>query len=520
MILSPKIKQRKRRISGSPRRMVRRAKPLFDDNTNNDENKNHFEENSNSNTLSQQKSKQSSSNISRKSRKISTNGSGRIKSSHPLRVASCNPMQDVDETASNSNNNSNNNVNNNLPKTTSMSLFKSLFQKTAANKNIRRNYRKDTSVDRYENDNTTSKDYISDNKKCAEPMDIDDEDEDDNDNNNNNDNKSNSDQNNIKQLSQHSKNTTTTILSTSKQSWKKDDFIVGRALGKGKYGMVYLAKQRQRPSNTSFITNTDNTNNNDNEQQQIQSNANVALKVLFKSSIIKGGPLALFHLRREVEIQSRLIHPNVCRLFGFFVDDIHAYLTLEYCANGMLYKLLREKKFFSEDRTVRYAIDIARALLYCHDRHIIHRDIKLENLLVDERGTIKLADFGWSVHVPPTAPADQLRRTTLCGTPEYLSPEIVAGTPHNKSTDIWSFGVLIYEFLHGKTPFVEQEEDKMFNRILNCDIHWNENPNIKLSPSAKIFINKLLQIDMNSRLTAKHVVLALERWIVKRRGGK
>ena len=134
MILSPKIKQRKRRISGSPRRMVRRAKPLFDDNTNNDENKNHFKENSNSNTLSQQKSKQSSSNISRKNRKISTNGSGRIKSSHPLRVASCNPMQDVDETASNSNNNSNNNVNNNLPKTTSMSLFKSLFQKTAANK--------------------------------------------------------------------------------------------------------------------------------------------------------------------------------------------------------------------------------------------------------------------------------------------------------------------------------------------------------------------------------------------------
>jgi aurora kinase, other len=502
MILSPKIKQRKRRISGSPRRMVRRVKSAMDPDisTNLDENTIPEVENSNDNY----KKRRNSSNLLKKACRVSTNNSSKNKSSHPLRVATNSPVHDVDDRLLNSkdnsntsNKNSNNNYfnNNSLPKTTSMTLFKSLFQKTTANKNIRSQSQKSRSLDASKKYET----FTTNNSKTTENMEIDDDSDETNDNG--------------KQFTQANNRNlyTTNSLSTSK-AWKKEDFLVGRALGKGKYGMVYLAKQRHNNSNVGL--------NGSNKEQLQQSNGNVALKVLFKSSIIKGGPLALFHLRREVEIQSRLIHPNVCRLFGFFIDDTHAYLTLEYCAGGMLYKILREKKFFSEDRTVRYAIDIARALLYCHDRHIIHRDIKLENLLVDGNGTVKLADFGWSVHVPPTATPDKLRRTTLCGTPEYLSPEIVAGKPHNKSTDIWSFGVLIYEFLHGKTPFVEHEEGKMFDRILNCDINWNENPNIKLSTSAKMFINKLLQIDMNSRLTAKHVVIALERWIVKRRGGK
>ena len=271
-------------------------------------------------------------------------------------------------------------------------------------------------------------------------------------------------------------------------SWCRNQFSVGRALGKGKFGNVYLATQQATATN-------------------------VALKVLFKSSIVKGGKLAIFQLRREVEIQSRMTHQNICRLFGFFVDESHAYLVLEYCANGMLYKLLKKEKAFDEKRTVQYALDIARALEYCHARHVIHRDIKLENLLLDGNGVVKLADFGWSVHVPPGTPEGSARRTTLCGTPEYLSPEIVAGMPHGTKTDLWSFGVLIYEFLHGTTPFYEKHESEMFDRILSCDLQWGTvGVSPRVSQGARMFIEKLLRLEPMDRFTAKQAVRALEKF--------
>jgi serine/threonine protein kinase len=282
----------------------------------------------------------------------------------------------------------------------------------------------------------------------------------------------------------------------SHRKWSLGDFQVGRALGKGKYGMVYLATQK--PGSGS-------------------SGKEVALKVQFKSSILKGGGSALFQLRREVEIQSRLHHVNICRLFGFFVDDNHAYLVLEHCSKGMLYKLLRQEKRFGEVRTVAYALDIARALEYCHKRHVIHRDIKAENLLIDGNGTVKLADFGWSVHAPPDTPEAVSRRKTLCGTPEYLSPEIVAGTPHGTGTDMWSFGVLVYEFLGGKTPFYEKKESDMFDRILTVDVHWDDDTSRHLSPEARIFIQKLLVFDESKRLEACQAVRALEAFQQKPR---
>ena len=495
MLLSPKIKQRKRRISGSPRRMVRRVKASSSKRGSVSIDENGYVE-----------SATSPLKVSRTSG-VSTNKSSM---SHPLRVASSNPISDADDKVIGKCSN-----NNKLPKSTSLSLFKSLFQKTAVNQRIRRTHGNTQTTD----SNTLIQPNEVPNRRTACEEDMMDVDEDDR---NILETKQVARQNNALRRSRKCAKTAPSALNFGKSNpWRKSDFVVGRALGKGKYGMVYLARQRRTLDTTNSGDGFKVGNGGEyGEKQRQQSRTNVALKVLFKSSIIKGGPLALFHLRREVEIQSRLIHPNVCRLFGFFVDETHAYLTLEYCSNGMLYKLLREKKYFSEERTVRYAIDIARALAYCHERHVIHRDIKLENLLIDENGSIKLADFGWSVHVPPTAPPEELRRTTLCGTPEYLSPEIVAGTPHNKATDIWSFGVLIYEFLHGKTPFVEPDEEKMFDRILTCDIRWNENPRIALSSSATKFIKKLLQVDMEKRLSAKNVVIALERWVLMRRGGK
>lgn len=176
-----------------------------------------------------------------------------------------------------------------------------------------------------------------------------------------------------------------------------DDFEVGRPLGKGKFGNVYLARE----SKSKYI---------------------IALKVLFKSQLIKNN--VQHQLRREIEIQAHLKHPNILRLFGYFHDTTRIYLILEYAPQGELYKKLQKAKYFSNEvaakvikyKTIntkksmnnlffillflQYIDQMIDALIYCHSRKVIHRDIKPENILIGYSGELKIADFGWSVHAP------------------------------------------------------------------------------------------------------------------------
>ncbi|KNC73148.1 AUR protein kinase, partial [Sphaeroforma arctica JP610] len=179
--------------------------------------------------------------------------------------------------------------------------------------------------------------------------------------------------------------------------WELSDFEIGRPLGKGKFGNVYLAREKS----SKFI---------------------VALKVLFKSQLQKAE--VEHQLRREIEIQSHLRHPNILRLYGYFYDKTKVYLILEYAPKGELYKELTRLKKFTEAKTAAYVCQLAKALMYCHAKHVIHRDIKPENLLLGLTGELKIADFGWSVHAPSN------RRTTMCGTLDYLPPEMVEGKAH------------------------------------------------------------------------------------------
>ena len=176
------------------------------------------------------------------------------------------------------------------------------------------------------------------------------------------------------------------------QRWCLNDFEIGKPLGQGKFGRVYLAREKK----TKFI---------------------VALKVLNKHQLRKSN--FEHQLRREIEIQSHLRHPNILRLYGYFYDKEKVYLILEYANGGELYKRLQKKKRFCERDSAKLIVQLASALRYCHDKHVIHRDIKPENLLLGKNGEIKIADFGWSVHAPTS------RRTTMCGTLDYLPPEMV-----------------------------------------------------------------------------------------------
>lgn len=164
------------------------------------------------------------------------------------------------------------------------------------------------------------------------------------------------------------------------------------SLSKGKFGNVYLAREKD----TKFV---------------------VALKVLFKKQIHRDN--VEHQVRREIEIQSHLRHPNILRLYGYFHDPTRIYLILEYAPEGTLYKELQAQpnKRFDEQRTAGYILSLADALIYLHERDVIHRDIKPENLLLGHKGVLKIADFGCSVHEPNSS------RTTLCGTVDYLPPE-------------------------------------------------------------------------------------------------
>jgi aurora kinase, other len=220
----------------------------------------------------------------------------------------------------------------------------------------------------------------------------------------------------------------------------------------------------------------------------------VALKVLFKSQLAKAG--VEHQLRREIEIQSHLRHNNILRLYGYFYDQSRIYLILEFAARGELYKDLQRLKRFPEERAAYYIGSLAASLHYCHEKNVIHRDIKPENLLVDSKGEVKIADFGWSVHAPSS------KRHTLCGTLDYLPPEMVEGQAHDKTVDVWSLGVLCYEFLVGNPPFEAQGHSETYRRISKVDLKFPP----FLSDGAKDLISRLLVKDPARRWTLPQVM--------------
>ncbi|KAK6477920.1 aurora kinase B-like [Huso huso] len=247
------------------------------------------------------------------------------------------------------------------------------------------------------------------------------------------------------------------------------DFEIGRPLGKGKFGNVYLARDRE----INFI---------------------LALKVMFKSQIEKEG--MEYQLRREIEIQSRLRHPNILRFYNYFHDCKRVFLILEYAPRGELYKELQRCQRFDEQRSATYMEEVSDALQYCHEQKVIHRDIKPENLLLGFRGELKIADFGWSVHAP------SMRRKTMCGTLDYLSPEMIEGKTYNENADLWCVGVLCYEFLVGHPPFESASHSETYSRITKVDMQF---PSI-VSPGARDLISSLLRHCPTMRLPLKKVL--------------
>ena len=186
-------------------------------------------------------------------------------------------------------------------------------------------------------------------------------------------------------------------------------------------------------------------------------------------------------------------------------------MMLEFAGKGELYKIMGRlpEGHFQEEEAARLSAQMTDALAYLHHKNVLHRDIKPENILMDLKGDLKLADFGWSVHAPTT------RRTTMCGTLQYLAPEMVERTEHDETVDLWSLGVLIYEFLYGAPPFEHENPEEQQQRIRKVRYTFPKDRQGKdLIPLlAQEVISGLLKYKGSQRLPLNQVLLS--SWIQK-----
>ena len=231
------------------------------------------------------------------------------------------------------------------------------------------------------------------------------------------------------------------------------------------------------------------------------------------------------NLRREVEIQCRLKHRNIVQLYGYFHDAKNVYLILEFITGGELYKSIGKNGGSVDQKTaLAYMKDIASAIAHMHTNYVAHRDLKPENVLISEvDGHLKVADFGWAVQTPP----GHSTRYTFCGTPEYLAPEMVCGSGHGIGVDLWAMGVMLYEFIVGKTPFVEKirptkdmdaeqleyaARTATYNNIKKHkgDLKFPKNSPNYASKSVMNVINNLLVPDSEDRMSASDFLVEIE----------
>ncbi|XP_075970296.1 protein kinase C delta isoform X2 [Anticarsia gemmatalis] len=245
-----------------------------------------------------------------------------------------------------------------------------------------------------------------------------------------------------------------------------EDFQFIKVLGKGSFGKVLLAELRD----TEYY---------------------YAVKCLKKDVVLEDDDVECTLIERKV-LALGTNHPYLCHLFATFQTDSHLFFVMEYLNGGDLMFHIQQSGRFPEARARFYAAEIVSGLKFLHKRGIVYRDLKLDNILLDFEGHVRIADFGMcklQIYLDKTA-------DTFCGTPDYMAPEIIKGLKYNQTVDWWSFGVLLYEMLIGQSPFSGCDEDELFWSICN------EMPSYPrfLSHEALTVLTRLLDKDARTRL--------------------
>ncbi|KAI9300204.1 kinase-like domain-containing protein [Cunninghamella echinulata] len=259
----------------------------------------------------------------------------------------------------------------------------------------------------------------------------------------------------------------TTPLQLSKSGFGLDDFNLLAVLGKGNFGKVMLAEEKY-------------TNNL------------YAIKILKKRFVLDNNEVESTRSEKRVfQIANQDRHPFLANLHSTFQTETRIYYVMEYISGGDLMMHIQHEQF-SEKRARFYACEVLLALEYLHKHGIIYRDLKLDNIMLCLDGHVKLVDYGlckeniW--HNDTT--------NTFCGTPDFMAPEILLEQKYGRAVDWWAFGVLIYEMLLGQSPFKGEDEDEIFDAVLEDEILYP----ITMSKNCLSICQKLLERNPNRRL--------------------
>lgn len=212
----------------------------------------------------------------------------------------------------------------------------------------------------------------------------------------------------------------------------------------------------------------------------------LALKIMKKSEVIRLKQVE--HIKAETGILAQIEHPFIVNLLATFQDETRLFLLLEFINGGELFSHLRKEGRLPDADAKFYAGEIVLAFAYLHGKNIIYRDLKPENLLIDCDGHIKITDFGFAKVVED-------RTWTLCGTPEYLAPEIIQSKGHGRAVDWWALGILCFEMLAGYPPFYDENPFGIYQKVLAGRIDFPKHFDVK----AKDLIKRLLTHDRAKR---------------------
>ncbi|KAL0985415.1 hypothetical protein UPYG_G00156580 [Umbra pygmaea] len=257
---------------------------------------------------------------------------------------------------------------------------------------------------------------------------------------------------------------------------KPSDFHFVKVIGKGSFGKVVLARYRQ-------------------------SGGFYAVKVLQKETILKKKEQKNVMVERSV-LMKGLQHPFLVGLHFSFQTSHHLYFVLDYVSGGDLFFHLQRLGAFSEPRAKLYSAEIASALGYLHSVNIVYRDLKPENILLDRDGHVVLTDFGLCKEGVSVNGTTQ----TICGTPEYLAPEVLLGKAYSWNVDWWGLGCVLHEMLYGLPPFYSRSRAQMLKNILHTPLRLRSS----VSQSAQSLLRGLLEKDSTKRLGERHDLAELQ----------